>query len=54
MEVYDIFKTKPSYKELLKIKKEFIGYPHSEIKPAFSDGIKMDESFSVFKAWQSI
>lgn len=46
MEVYDTCKTKPSYEELLKIKKEFIAYPHYE--PASSDDIKMDESFSVY------
>ncbi len=48
MEIYDTCRKKPSYEKLLKLKKEFIAYPHYEIRPAFSDEIKLEPSFSVY------
>ncbi len=48
MEFYDTCRKRPSYEDLLKIKKEFTTYPRYEIKPAFSDEIKLEPSFSVY------
>ncbi len=46
-EIYDTCKERPSYPRLGEIRNEFIKYPRYEIKPAFSDDIKLKESFSV-------
>lgn len=47
-EIYDTCKERPSYPRLDEIRNEFIKYPRYEIKPAFSDDIKLKESFSAY------
>lgn len=48
IEIYDTCMNKKEYPLLDKIKTEFIKYPKYEVKPAFSDDIKMSGSFSVY------
>ncbi len=48
IEMYDTRKDKQTYPKLGEIKKEFIKYPRYEIRAAFSDDIKLKESFAVY------
>lgn len=47
-ELYDTRQKKEDYPEFEKIKLEFLNYKKYDIKPAWSDDIKLKESFSVF------
>lgn len=47
LELYDTRQKKEDYPEFEKIKLEFLNYKKYNIKPAWSDDIKLKESFSV-------